>query len=144
MHRTAHPAGAAKYPQIALDFGCAAGGFVRSVREFYGGSAIGRRHLAHDRDRIEIGGTIRRAAHEIIGEVGAPAKTDPDPAGEMAVGLFDRSDVHGVRENPQLFPGIPALLLTPLADFLALRDRRRAVGAKAGPVRYPFGGISEE
>jgi hypothetical protein len=96
VHRAPHPAGAAKYPQIALDFGRAAGGFFRIVRELYGGSAVDRRHLAYDRDWIEIGGTIRRAAHEIIGEVGAPAETYPDPAGEMAVGLFDRSDVHAV------------------------------------------------
>ena len=40
QHRTANPAGVAKYAQITLNFGRAAGGFFRIVRELDGRSAI--------------------------------------------------------------------------------------------------------
>src|SRR5260370_14787905 len=138
MHRAANPACVSEYAQITVNFRRTACSFFRVVREFYGRPAIDRRHLANDRDRIEIDGAVRRATHEIIGQVGAPAKTYPDPAGKMTVGLFDRSDVHAVRENQKLLFGIAALLLPPFDYFLACRDRRPAVGAKTGPVRHPF------
>src|SRR5260221_12504332 len=144
MHRAANPAGIAKYPQITLDLGCAAGGFFRIVREFHGRPAVDRRSLADDRDRVEIDRTVWRASDEIIGQVGAPAEADANAAGKMTVGLFDRSDVHGVGKNQKLLPGIAALLFPPLDDFFAGRDRRRAVRSKAGPVRHPFRRIPQE
>ena len=76
----------------------------RIVREFHRRPSVDRRHLADDRDRIEIGGTIRRAADKIIGEVGAPAKADADAAGEMAVGFLDRADIHAVGKHQESFP----------------------------------------
>src|SRR5258708_17852463 len=117
MHRGANPAGVSKYPQITVKFSRAAGGLFRIVREFYRRPAVDRRHLADDRDRVEIDGTIRRATDEIIGQVGAPSETYPHAAGKMPVGLFDRSDVHAVGKNQQLFLGIAALLLPPFDDF---------------------------
>ena len=102
MHRAAHAAGIAEHAQIALDFGLDAGGLFRIVREFHGRPAVDRRHLADDRDRIEIDRAVGGAADEIIGEVGAPAEADPDPAGEMMVGLLDRSDIHAVGKHQQL------------------------------------------
>ena len=74
MHRGANPAGVAEHPQIALDFRRAAGGFFRIIGKLHRRPAVDRGHLADDRDRIEIGGTIRRAADEIVGEVGAQPK----------------------------------------------------------------------
>ena len=62
----------------------------------------------------------------------------------MTVGLLDRSDIHGVGKNQQLLPGIAALLLPPFDDFFAGRDRRRTVGPKSGPIRHPFGGVTQE
>src|SRR5450759_1911839 len=138
---------------LTNDFvGCAPDGSVhldpisdaRKVRSGDGRPAGDRRHLADDRDRIEIDRPVRRATDEIIGQVGAPAKAYPDAAGEMTVGLFDRPDIHGVGKNQQFLPGIAVLLLPPLDDFLACRDRRRTVGAKTGPVRHPFGRIPQE
>src|SRR5277367_1730777 len=85
MHRAANAAGVAEHAQIALHFGWAAGGFFRIVRELYRGPPVDRGHLADDRDRIEVAGTIRRAADKIIGQVGAPAETDSDAAGKMPV-----------------------------------------------------------
>src|SRR3979411_1662962 len=43
--------------------------------------------------------SIGRPADEIIGEVGPPAKADADAAGEMAVGLLDRADIHAVGKH---------------------------------------------
>src|SRR5437667_2036333 len=83
MDRGANPACVAEYPQITFDFGQITSGFFRVVRKFYRRPAVDRRHLADDRDRIEIDRAVRRASHEIIGQVGAPAETDPHPAGEM-------------------------------------------------------------
>jgi hypothetical protein len=48
MHGAANPAGVAKYPQIAVDFGRTAGGFLRVVRELHGWPAVDRRYLAND------------------------------------------------------------------------------------------------
>src|SRR6266850_5481119 len=48
MHGGANPAGVAKYPQIAVDFGRTAGGFLRVVRELHGWPAVDRRYLAND------------------------------------------------------------------------------------------------
>src|SRR5882724_8257567 len=144
MHRAANAAGIAEDAKIAVKLGRAAGRFFRVVREFYRRPAIDRRHLADDRDRVEIDRTVRRASHEIIGQVGAPAETDADTAGEMAVGLLDRSDIHAVGKHQELLPGIAALLLPPFDDFLARRYRRRAVGPKAGPVRDPFRCVPQE
>src|SRR6266478_1858897 len=117
MHRSANPAGVAEYPEIAFDFGRITGGFFRIVRKFYRRPAVNRRHLADDRDRIEIDRAVRRASHEIIGQVGAPAETYPHPAGEMTIGLLDRSDIHAIRENQELLLRIAALLLPPFDDF---------------------------
>src|SRR6202035_3424074 len=50
----------------------------------------------------------QRAADEIIVQVAAPAKADADAAGEVTVGLLDRSDVHAVGKHQQLLPGIAA------------------------------------
>src|SRR5260370_1233439 len=108
MHRTCDAACIAKYAQVALDFGRTAGRLFRVVREFYRRPAVDRCHLADNRDWIEIGRAVRRASHEIIGQVGAPAEADPDPAGEMTVGLLDRSDIHAVRKHQELLSGIPA------------------------------------
>src|SRR3984957_4182801 len=135
MHGGANPPRIAEYPQIALDFGRTAGGFFRIVREFDGRPTVDRRHLADDRDRIEIDRAVGPASDEIIGEVGAPAETDPDPAGEMSVGLLDRSDVHAVGKHQELLLGIAALLFPPLDDFLAGRDPRRPIRTEPGPVR---------
>src|SRR6266852_7648727 len=121
MHRGANPACVAEYPQITLDFRRITGAFFRIVREFYRRPAVDRRHLADDRDRIKIDRAVRRASHEIIGQVGAPAETYPHPAREMTIGLFDRSDVHAVGKNQELLLGIAALLLPPLDDFFAGR-----------------------
>ena len=90
MHRASDPALIAKYSKIALDFRLNARRFFRIVREFYRWSSIDRGHLANDRDGIQIDRAIRRTSHEIIGQIGAPAKTQPDPAGKMTVSLFDR------------------------------------------------------
>src|ERR1700687_5230452 len=144
MHRAANPAGISKYAQIAVKFSRTTRCFFRVVREFYGRPAIDRGHLADDRDRVEIDRAVRRASDAIIGQVGAPAETYPDPAGKMTVGLLDRSDVHAVGKSQKLFLGIAALLLPPFDDFFACRDRRRAVGAKTGPVRHPFRRITQE
>src|SRR5436305_15216282 len=95
MDRGANPACVAEYPQITFDFGQITGGFFRVVRKFYRRPAVDRRHLADDRDRIEIDRAVWRTSHEIIGQVGAPAETDPHPAGEMVVDILDRSDIHG-------------------------------------------------
>ena len=81
MHRGANPAGVAEHAQITFHFRRRTGRLFRIVREFDGGPAVDRRYLADDRDRIEVGRTVRRAADEVIGQVGAPAKADPDPAG---------------------------------------------------------------
>src|ERR1700676_3345706 len=113
MYRAANPAGVAEYAQITLDLGRITGGLFRIIREFYGRPAVDRRHLADDRDRIEIDRAVRRASDEIIGQVGAPAEADPDPAGEMPVGFLDRSDIHGVGKNQQFLLGIAAVLLPP-------------------------------
>ena len=48
VHGAANPAGVAKYPQIAVDFGRTAGGFLRVVRELHGWPAVDRRYLAND------------------------------------------------------------------------------------------------
>ena len=66
------------------------GGLFRVVREFHRRPAVDRRHLADDRDRVEIDRAVGRASDEIIGEIGAPAEADPHPAGEMPIGLLDR------------------------------------------------------
>src|SRR5258708_5106276 len=76
MHRGADAPRIAEYAQIAFDFGGAAGRLFRIVGEFYCRPAVDGGYLAHDRDRIEIGRTIRRASDKIISEVGAPAETD--------------------------------------------------------------------
>src|SRR5437667_98563 len=144
MDRGANPACVAEYPQITFDFGQITSGFFWVVRKFYRRPAVDRRHLADDRDRIEIDRAVRRASHEIIGQVGAPAETDPHPAGEMTIGLFDRSDVHAVGKNQELLLGIAALLLPPFDDFFAGRDWRCAIGAKTGPVGHPFRRIAQE
>src|SRR5260370_21949024 len=99
MHRGGKPAGVAEYPQIPFDFERIAGGFFRIVRKFYRRPAVDRRHLADDRDRIELDRAVRRTSHEIIGQVGAPAATYPHPAREMTVGLLDRSDGHAVGKH---------------------------------------------
>src|ERR1700681_2150575 len=144
MYRAANPAGVAEYAQITLDLGRITGGLFRIIREFYGRPAVDRRHLADDRNRIELDRAVRRASNEIIGQVGAPAETDPHPAGKMPISLFDRSDVHAVGKNQKLLSGVAALFL-PLFDiFSPRRDRRRAVRSKAGPVGHPFRRISQE
>src|SRR5204863_4821600 len=89
MHRGADPSDIAEHAQIAIDFRLNAGRLFRIVGQFYGRPSVDRRYLADDRDRIEIDRTIRRAADEIVGQVGAPAETDADTAGEMLVGLLD-------------------------------------------------------
>src|ERR1700736_1636543 len=144
MHRAANAPGVAEDAKITVKLRRTAGRLFRIVREFYRRPAIDRRHLADDRDRVEIDRAIRRAADEIIGQVGAPAKTDTDTAGEMAVGLLDRSDIHAVGKHQELLPGIATLLLPPFDDFLARRNRRRAVGPKASPVRDPFRRIPQK
>ena len=48
MHGAANPAGVAEHPQVTLDLGCAAGGFLRVVRELHGWPAVDRRYLAND------------------------------------------------------------------------------------------------
>src|SRR6266849_8595146 len=111
VHRGANPACVAEYPQITFDFGRITGGFFRIVREFYRRPAVDRRHLADDRDRIEVDRAVRRASHEIIGQVGAPAETYPNPAGEMTIALFDPSAVHALGKNQEPLLGIAALLL---------------------------------
>src|SRR4051794_38524992 len=78
-----------KNSQITLNFRLNTRRLFRIVRELYRWSAIDRGHLANDRDRIEIHRAIRGASHEIICQIGAPAETDPDPAGEMTVCLLD-------------------------------------------------------
>src|ERR1700730_4922688 len=127
MNGGANPACVSEYAQITLDFGRTARRLFRVVRELYRRPAVDRRHLANDRNGIEIDRTIRRASYKVIGQVGAPAEADPHPAGKMAVGLLDRSDIHAVRENQQLLPRIAALLLPPFDDLFAGSDRRRAV-----------------
>src|SRR2546429_9683833 len=117
MHRGANPACVAEYPQITFDFGQITGGFFRVVQKFYRRPAVDRRHLADDRYRIEIDRAVRRASDEIVGQVGAPAETYPHPAGEMTIGLLDRSDVHAVGKNQQLLLWIAAPLLPPFDDF---------------------------
>src|ERR1700736_1028873 len=92
----AHTPDVAEHAQIAVDFRLNAGRLFRSVRELHRRPSIDRGHLADDRDRIEIAGTTRRTADEIVGEVGAPAETDADAAGEMLVGFRDRADIHAV------------------------------------------------
>src|ERR1700694_1499314 len=144
MHGAANAAGIAEDAKIAVKLGRTAGRLFRIVREFYRRPAVDRRHLADDRNRVEIDRTVRRAADEIIGQVGAPAEADTDTAGDMAVGLLDRSDIHAVGKHQELLPGIAALLLPPFDDFLARGDRRRAVGPKAGPVRDPFRCVPQE
>src|ERR1700722_11234171 len=96
MYRATNPASISKYPQIAVKFGRTTRRLLRIVRELYGWMAVDRRHLANDGDRIKIGGAIRRASHEVISQIGAPAETDADAAGKMTIGFFDRSDIHAV------------------------------------------------
>src|SRR5215470_10740281 len=94
MHRGADAADIAEHAQIAIDLGLDAGRLFRIVRQLHRRPAVHRGHLADDRDRIEIGGAVGRAADEIVGEVGAPAEADADTALEMAIGLLDRIHVH--------------------------------------------------
>ena len=84
MHGGANAPGIAEHAKITVKLGRAAGRFFRIVRELHGRSAVDRRHLTDQRNRIEIGGAIRRASDEIVGQVGAPAKADADAAGEAA------------------------------------------------------------
>ena len=113
QHRLAHAAGVAEHAQITLDLRGQAGRLLRIVGELDGRMSVDRRHLADQRDRIEIERAVRRAADEIIGEVGAPAEGEPHPAGEVVIGLLDRADIHRVGEHQQLVLGIAALLLPP-------------------------------
>src|SRR2546430_444401 len=89
MHRGANAADIAEHAQIALDFRLNAGGFLRIVRQLHRRPSIDRRHLADDGDRIEIGRSVRGAADEVIGEIGAPTETDADAALEVVKGLLD-------------------------------------------------------
>src|SRR5690242_3495074 len=61
MHRHADAADIAEHAQVSLDLGRIAGRLLRIVGEFDGGPAIDRRHLADDRDWIEIDRAIGRA-----------------------------------------------------------------------------------
>src|SRR3978361_510921 len=106
----ADTAGIAEHTQITLDLGCRSGGLLGIIRQLARGPAVDRRHLADQRDRIEIGRTVRRAADEIVGEVGAPAERDADASGKMPVGLLDRADIHAVGKHQKLLAGIAALL----------------------------------
>jgi hypothetical protein len=55
MHRGANAAGVSEHAQVTLDLRRRTGRLFRIVREFDRGPAVDRRHLADDRDRIEIG-----------------------------------------------------------------------------------------
>jgi len=89
----------AEYAKVALDFGRRTCRLFRIVRELHGRPAVDRCHLADDRDRIEIDRAIRCASHEIVGQVGAPAKTDPDAPVKVTVGLLNGPDIHAVGKN---------------------------------------------
>src|SRR5215212_7196859 len=89
VYRAADSPLIAKNPQITLNFRLNARCLFRIVGELYGWPAIDRGHLANDRDRIEIHRTIRRASHEIIRQIGAPAKAYPDAPGKMPVRILD-------------------------------------------------------
>src|SRR5216684_8075824 len=89
IHRAANPAGIAKHPQITFDLHRAAGGLFRIVRKLDRRVAVHRRHLADDRDRIEVDRAVCRASDEIVGQVGAPAEADAYPPGKAVVGLLD-------------------------------------------------------
>ena len=104
VHGGAHAAGISEHAQVSLDFGGNAGRLLRVVGQFHRRPSVDRSHLADDRDRIEIGGTIGGAADEIIGEVGAPAKADADAPGKMPVRLLDRADIHRVGEHQEASP----------------------------------------
>src|SRR5206468_4241167 len=84
------------------------------------------------------------ASDEIVGEIGAPAEADANPAGKMPMDIFDRANVHRVRKHQKFVLWVLALLPPPRDDFLAGRDGRRAVGTKAGPAGNPFRRIAQE
>src|SRR6266705_6157161 len=94
IHRAANPAGIAEHAQIAFDLRGAARGLFRIVRELDRRVAVHRRHLADDRDRIEIDRAVGRASDEIVGEVSAPAEADAHTAGKALIGLLDGADIH--------------------------------------------------
>src|SRR3954464_11512269 len=89
VHRRPYAPDIAEHAQIAIDFRLDAGGLLRIVGQLHRGPPVDRRHLADDRDRIEIGRSIRCAADEIIGEVGAPAEADANAALEVVIGFLD-------------------------------------------------------
>src|SRR3954453_9044989 len=80
QHRLAHAAGVAEEAQIALDLRRQAGRLLGIVGKLDGRTSVDRRHLADQRDRIEVERAVRRAADEIIGEIGSPAEGEPHPA----------------------------------------------------------------
>src|SRR5262245_28186150 len=68
----------------------------RIVRELDGAPAVGVADLAHQRDGLEPVMGLRRAAVEIVGQVGAPAEARAHPAVEVAISLLDGVDVEPV------------------------------------------------
>src|SRR6185312_1049759 len=144
QHLLLHPILGAKNAQIAGDLPGIAGRLLGIVGELYRRTTIGARHLAHQRDGLEAGDVDRRAALEIIGEVGTPAESHPYPAIKMVVRFLDGIDIKPIRKDQQFFARVTAALLPPRDDFLPALDGRRAVGPEAGPVGHPVGRIAQE
>src|SRR5262245_19184737 len=94
-----HPALGAEDPEVALDLMRQSDHFVGIVGELHRRLAVGIRHLADQRDRLERIIASGCATLEVVGQVRSPAEAHPHPAGKMPVGGFDRIDVEGVREN---------------------------------------------
>src|SRR3954469_1387730 len=61
QHRLAHAAGVAEDAQIALDLRGQAGRLLGIVGELDGRMSVDRRHLADQRDWIEVERAVRRA-----------------------------------------------------------------------------------
>jgi len=97
---------------------------------------------------IEIGSSTLDASgaqptKSLVRLVPQPKLTRTRPAKWRWVSSIE-TDIHAVGENQELLAGIAALLLPPFDDVLAGRDRRRAVGPKAGPVRDPIGRVAQK
>src|SRR5690606_27294774 len=79
----------AEYLEVSLDLGGLAGGLLRIVGKLHGRAAVRAGDLADERDGLQPVYVARRAALEIIGEVGAPAEGHAHLAPEMMIGFQD-------------------------------------------------------
>src|SRR5882672_867812 len=92
----------AEDPAVASNLFRTSRGLLRVVGELDGAAAGRCRDLADQRDGVEIGPAIGRAAAKIIGEIGAPAEAELNAIVEARMELLDRVDFQPVRENQQL------------------------------------------